>query len=277
MEKKLVLFDLDETFLNTDKTICRRNLDDLDRLLCAGHYAAIATGRSVSGGRMMAEKANMLRPGCFMLCFHGSLLYDLAEDRVIFSKGISQDIGMDLMRALCDAGIYAQTYDQKQMFIPREGEELLLYNRVTHEKYQVFSDPAELSEVPMYKIIAIDYHDHEKLARFQKAYAPKEAGVLNSFFSCPEFLEYCGYGLNKGSGLLKLAKYLCVRPENTIAIGDERNDLSMIEAAGIGCAMKNGREEAKQVADYITESDNNHGGVGEVIEKFILNTHEQRN
>ena len=57
---------------------------------------------------------------------------------------------------------------------------------------------------------------------------------------------------------------------DVICVGDERNDISMIEVAGIGVAMANAREELKAVADYVTVNDNNHGGIAEVIDKFIL-------
>ncbi|MBO6107243.1 MAG: HAD hydrolase family protein, partial [Stomatobaculum sp.] len=58
--------------------------------------------------------------------------------------------------------------------------------------------------------------------------------------------------------------------EDTIGVGDEANDLTMVEAAGLGVCMANGIPEVKADADYITERDNNHDGVAEVIEKFVL-------
>ena len=48
------------------------------------------------------------------------------------------------------------------------------------------------------------------------------------------------------------------------------NDIPMIQAAHVGAAMINGDDCVKEVADYITTTDNNHGGVAEVIRKFIL-------
>jgi hypothetical protein len=53
-------------------------------------------------------------------------------------------------------------------------------------------------------------------------------------------------------------------------VGDEKNDVSMIQAAKIGVAVSNAVEEAKEAADYITENDNNHDAVAEVIERFVL-------
>ena len=58
--------------------------------------------------------------------------------------------------------------------------------------------------------------------------------------------------------------------DDVITVGDERNDISMIEAAGTGVAVANAREELKSVADFITENDNNHGAIAEVIHKFII-------
>ena len=69
-------------------------------------------------------------------------------------------------------------------------------------------------------------------------------------------------------------KYLCnflnIPIENTIAVGDERNDISMIKAAHIGIAVQNAVDAAKEAADDITENDNNHDAIAEVIGKYIL-------
>ena len=77
-------------------------------------------------------------------------------------------------------------------------------------------------------------------------------------------------GLNKGNALMQMAGILGVDVADTIAAGDAPNDLDMIKAAGIGCAMSNGTDEVKAAADYVTERDNNSGGVAEIIEKFVL-------
>ena len=55
-----------------------------------------------------------------------------------------------------------------------------------------------------------------------------------------------------------------------MAVGDEGNDISMIQAAGIGCAVANGMEEVKRAANYVTERDNNQSAIAEVVEKFVL-------
>ena len=57
--------------------------------------------------------------------------------------------------------------------------------------------------------------------------------------------------------------------ENVIACGDGYNDISMVEYAGLGVAMANAQDELKEVADYVTFS-NDEDGVAHIIEKYIL-------
>jgi hypothetical protein len=76
-------------------------------------------------------------------------------------------------------------------------------------------------------------------------------------------------GVSKGNGLRELAMLLGIHLSETIAVGDNLNDLDMLSTAGLGVAMGNATPEAKAQADYVTGS-NNEDGVAQVIERFIL-------
>ena len=76
-------------------------------------------------------------------------------------------------------------------------------------------------------------------------------------------------GVSKGDAVRRLAALLGVPIERTIAVGDQENDLPMIRAAGIGCAMANATDALKAEADYVTERDADHSGVAEIIKKFL--------
>ena len=92
-----------------------------------------------------------------------------------------------------------------------------------------------------------------------------DSTVLNSFFSCPEYLEYCPLGIDKGSGVRYLCSYLGISLENAYAVGDERNDIPMLQAAGTGIAMENAHGDTKAAADYVTEHDNEHDAIAEIV------------
>ena len=88
--------------------------------------------------------------------------------------------------------------------------------------------------------------------------------------SLPMTLEIMNKECNKGFGLERLIKELGVNREEVISIGDEQNDFEMIKFAGLGVAMGNASEKIKEIADYITKT-NEEDGVAHVIEKFVLN------
>lgn len=75
---------------------------------------------------------------------------------------------------------------------------------------------------------------------------------------------------NKGIGVSAIAEYLGIKAEEVICMGDAENDHHMLQYAGLGIAMANAMEETKEIADYIAESNDEHG-VAKSIEKFVLN------
>ena len=88
--------------------------------------------------------------------------------------------------------------------------------------------------------------------------------------SAPFFLEFLNKDANKGTALKALCETINIPIEKSIAVGDEENDQHMIKLAGLGVAMGNARDSIKEIANYVTCSNNEHG-VAKVIDKFILN------
>ena len=93
---------------------------------------------------------------------------------------------------------------------------------------------------------------------------------LDVSYSSNRYMEFNQKGVNKGSGVLFLADLLGIKPEEIIAVGDNFNDLSMLQVAGLGVGVQNTVTELKPLCDYITNATCDEGAVGEVIEKYIL-------
>ena len=85
----------------------------------------------------------------------------------------------------------------------------------------------------------------------------------------PTNLEFTKREVNKGTGLKMLAESLGIKRDSIMAIGDNNNDLPMIEYAGIGVAMENGLPEVKRAADFVTKS-NEDDGVAWAIRKLVF-------
>ena len=75
----------------------------------------------------------------------------------------------------------------------------------------------------------------------------------------PAFTDITAKGADKGEGIMAMTKHLGLNPKNTMAFGDGGNDLSMIQAVGVGVAMGNALDSLKQQADYVTTSVDDDG------------------
>ena len=84
-----------------------------------------------------------------------------------------------------------------------------------------------------------------------------------------KFIEITSPDADKGRALSWLAQSMGIRHEQVMAIGDSNNDVSMLKMAGVGVAVANAVDSAKQAAEHVTASNNEHG-VGKAIRDFVL-------
>lgn len=87
-------------------------------------------------------------------------------------------------------------------------------------------------------------------------------------FSLGCMLEITNQGIHKGSGLLKLCQELHISSEQVLALGDDRNDLSMFQAAGYGVAMSNGDPVVLAAADGVVDN-HCYDGVAKAIYQYV--------
>lgn len=93
-------------------------------------------------------------------------------------------------------------------------------------------------------------------------------GTFGAIRSTPFYLEITAKGVNKSSALDHICEGLNIAKDNVIAFGDQLNDMEMVRDAGIGVAMGNAHTDLKQVADIVTE-DNNNDGIAKVLEGIL--------
>lgn len=268
---KALFLDLDGTLLNDQKEITPKNRAAIVQALKAGHQVVITTGRPLSSAIAQAEKLELTTPGCFVISYNGGVVYDMGQREVIFQQTMSLELMRKVMEEAARRGIHVQTYDEKDVLVLPENddEEIRRYCGLIHTTFRVISSLDEVTKEPP-KVLIINYRDPKPLAAFQNWIRTWADGVLDCFFSCDNYVEIVPMGVNKGNALLRMAEQLGIPHENTICAGDSANDLAMLKAAHLGCAMANATEEVKAVSNYITTLDNNHDGIAEIIEKFVL-------
>lgn len=279
---KILFSDLDGTLLTDEKTILPQDMQAIEKMLAAGHKFVITTGRPLTSAKMLAKKYGFYRPGFFIVSFNGGLIYDCATEQPILTRRIPAESVKYIMDEAHRRGMHAHTYAGDLVISEYETEQLKTYCRLMQMDYLVVKDIREYfgdnapinvvikpSENPI-KVNIITPFDHDSLLDFRIEMRKIFEGKLFDVFSKPEMLEFSNMLSNKGDAVRFMAEYYSVPLADTIACGDEENDCPMIEAAGVGVAMANASEAALRIANYVTRNDNNHGGVSEVIYKFVL-------
>lgn len=268
--KKIFFTDLDGTLLNSKKEITYENRKTIEKARNAGHSIVLATGRSTVNMLLQVRRLGLDTPGCYAITFNGSCVIRCDTGEVLRWETLSMDVVRYLMEETRKWQIHAQAYSRTETIAEKQTPELTRYDRNNGGHSRLVADiPSSLTQEPP-KILLADLNDREKLERFQREHADALQGRADAFFSCKEYLEYVPAGVNKGSAIRWLCRYLGADLSQTVAAGDAANDLCMLQTAAVGAAMCNGEEQVKTCADYVTERDNDHSGVAEIIEKFVL-------
>ncbi len=275
MKYKIMAVDMDGTLLDDDKRISQYNLNMINKAIEMGVKFVIASGRVPVGLKFYEETIAKNQP---MICGNGAVILDHAK-KVIYSNTISKNNLINIVDTLRKGkDIYYHFYDG-DIFCTEQfnyaAEKFYNFNRKLDKKYRmeirIIKDAKDYiinSNSNIDKIVVID-DDIEYLDSVRNK-IDNLYGV-DTTKSEINNIEILANGTSKGNGLKILAQHYEIPIEKCIAIGNDENDISMIKQAGLGISVKNGRQCAREFANYITEKDNNNGAIGEVIEKFILN------
>ncbi|MBR2258572.1 MAG: HAD family phosphatase [Blautia sp.] len=270
MKPKIFFTDLDDTLLNTDKEISSGNRAALAELKKQGHYIAICTGRATGSAVGLAHRLGLDDDHCFLITYNGSHIFEWRSKKLIYTAGLPLDVVRFIFDEGKKFGINVQTYREDAVLVEEDNYDIREYIKIQSIPYLVVEDVTKAVDQLPPKVLAADYRHPERVAEFRRQITPLLEGKADIFLSHIELLEFVPPGVNKGNAVRYLCDYLSIPLENSVAAGDAENDLSMITAAHVGCAMCNGEDGVKEAADYVTVSDCDHDGVAELLHRFIL-------
>ena len=271
MRTRILFSDLDGTLLDDDKNVSRKVLSRIDEMINMGHRFAIATGRPVFSAKVVAKELGLYRDGVFLMASNGGVVYDCTRECVISACHLETDVVDDLFKAAGAEGLHVHTYTDSHVVSLRRTPELIAYCERIRMPYRILSAIPEELPAPPPKLIVISAAEGSRhiLKEFERSQAELVAGRAQSVFSNDFLLEYLPPGVSKGNALIRLCALLGIPVEDSVAAGDEANDIPMLDAAGAGVAMRNATDETKSHADYVTKLTNNEGGIEEVISRFF--------
>lgn len=268
MAKKILVLDLDGTLTNDEKKITLRTKNALMEMQELGHTVVLASGRPTPGVRPVAEELELAKYDGYILSYNGGRITRCSTDEVIYKQALPDEIVPELFQMADELGIGMMTYNQQGIVANLHNDKYMeLEAFITHLEIKHYENPAEHIGASVNKCLGTAPVDIAP--EIEKKFAQKFGNRISVSRSEPFFIELVPLGIDKAASLAKLCTILGVSRENMIACGDGFNDISMIEFAGLGVAMENAQVPVKEVADYVTLS-NNEDGVAHVIEKYVL-------
>lgn len=268
MPYKVLALDLDGTLTNREKIVTPRTKAALMQAAAMGVRIVLASGRPTVGIWPLARELELDKNGGCILSYNGGKIIDCTTGQTLVQHAFPPE----LIGEVCVNSRYwnavALTYDAngivtEQPDNPYVQEEARI-NRIPVRR--VDDLPAEIT-YPINKLLVVG--DPVDMPHIEELMQQMFAGRLSIYRSQPFFIETMPLGVEKSASLAVLLQVLGLRREDLMACGDGWNDLPMIQYAGMGVAMGNAVPSVKAAADYIS-ADNDHDGVAEAVEKFIL-------
>ena len=270
MNYKIISSDLDGTLLDDKMQVSEENRRVIKQYTDMGGVFVPNSGRSL--GEMSDEVKNL--PGVrFVICSDGADIYDKETDTHI-SLAMNREELRTVLDILADYECFptvhyhgnsylnADRFDRTTMDYHNVNEYFRIHFELTNIPKENFAEFCrEADEVEM---ICTFFHSRKDLEEAAKRF--EEAGLMvaaTASYNIEVFSPRAG----KGNALLRLAEHLGVAREDTIAMGDSTNDLSMIRAAGLGLAMENAKEAVKAEADAVACRNTEH------IMPYLLKTY----
>ena len=261
---RLVALDLDGTLVGPDLTVSARTRRAIAAAQAQGTVVTLATGRMFDVTLTFARDLGLTAP---LICYQGGLIRP-PDGEPLYRATMAPALMRELLDWQAERGWHAVLYADDWAFIagkryPEEFYYRLLGRRLVwvdallpllerHEpvKFLIVAEPPEADAI-----------ESEMRARF--------GAVLEVVRSHAMFVEGNPPGVSKGDALRRLAAHLGIPRSQVMAVGDQGNDRTMIEWAGIGVAMGNGSSAVRAVADWVApplEED----GAAVAIERFVL-------
>ncbi|MDI3481266.1 MAG: hypothetical protein PWQ97_921 [Tepidanaerobacteraceae bacterium] len=265
---KLVTIDIDGTLIRDDLSISQQTVKAIKKVMDKEILVALCTGRP----HVAAEHfAKMLGIEGFQISHNGAYIkHNISKETILHDtlpKGVAEDINTMCRRdpRLCLSLLYGdccyyERYDDFAMHVNID------VNFVTPIRVKDINELVAQEEKNPTKILITG--EERPLDEFMAALKKLYDSQVNILKSGPRYLDVINKKSSKGRALKILSAKLGIDRDEIMAIGDNFNDMDMLEFAGIGVAMGNAPEEVKKMADFVAPT-NNEDGVAYALQKLL--------
>ena len=263
MAYHLIAADLDGTLRAEQQPFTPRIRAAVRHAQERGVRVVMATGRMFRTAAPFARDLGLSSP---VICDHGATIRDCQSGEVLLQQPVPLDLARQVI-GWAPADVTVLACLNEEFYAPRASEDATRFVGSYHDHFHVVPDLAQSLGGEPQKIVFVNAEPvtTRLLAELTRAFGD-HLQVVQSF---PRYVELTHREVSKGHVVAWLARRWGIGREQVIAIGDQGNDISMIEWAGLGVAMGNAVASVKAIADYIAPNAAEDGAAA-VIEKFVL-------
>jgi len=267
--KRLLCLDVDGTLINSQHQITAATRDAIQRADALGSViVALVSARPPTGLDFLVKELGIDAP---LACYNGAYILDSASN-LVSETWLDPQTVWSIYRMSGTLGLSFNLYKGSSWFIDQPNTWSDQEAAIIRSAYQVADLEALLSQWQAQgtgpnKILVMG--EAAQIARFDEQLSQSGFSGINRALSKSTYLEIGPATITKAAALKTLQAHYGVDSSQTIAIGDNYNDLDMLKSAGLGIAMANAPDDIKIKARATTAS-NDEDGVAQAIERFIL-------
>jgi Cof subfamily protein (haloacid dehalogenase superfamily) len=257
-----VALDLDGTILDMRLNLDPRDVDALHRIIHAGVTVVACTGRPFPGTLPWVQKLGLDGP---MICYQGAQVR-MPDGTTVLDHGIRHDLAMEVIRFARERGLHVQAYRDDELIVETDRPEAHEYANHAGMEIHLVGDLDAAMGPTTPKLVIVS--TIETLEALQPEARNKWKGRLNVATSMPTYLEFTSIESDKASALAFMCERLGIPQDQSVAVGDGRNDASMIAWAGLGIAVEGSPREVIAAADR-TIPGPGHGGIKQLADVVV--------
>lgn len=263
----MIVSDFDGTLLRSDDTVSQSTRDAIAAYIRRGGIFTISTGRNYLSIRRRLPEVGLDSLPIPIMSLQGGLVVDNRTGEELFAQTLPNDAVLRFLD-LCERDkLYCHVYGKYDIFSEKDCPFAAEYEKLTTIHVQPVGDLKRYVAGRNGWMKCLAVCDPADTVQTAARWSEEMRGVAQIVITSKRFVECIPLDSGKGAGVRNTAERLGIDISDVIAVGDEMNDVSMLQAAGLGVAMANARAAVKEIADYVTDA-NDEDGVRKMIEKF---------
>jgi Cof subfamily protein (haloacid dehalogenase superfamily) len=234
---------LDGTILDMRLNLDPRDVEALSLIKQSGVTVVACTGRPFPGAVPWVERLGLEGP---IVCYQGAEVREM-DGGVLLDHGVSHELAMEVIRFARERDLHVQAYRDDRLIVERDRPEAHEYANHAGMQIHLVGDLDSAMGATTPKLVIVS--TAKALETILPDARARWRGRLNVATSVPTYLEFTSVESDKASALAFLCQRLGVPREQAAAVGDGRNDVSMISWAGLGVAIEGSPPEVLAAAD----------------------------